>query len=282
MRILDNSEIGQKLESFHDSIYSNVHLGWIEPEKLCENNGSFWYDEVHGENYLIGILPNDSNLLWLHSFYASSHPKQYPLTGKLKSCFTSGTKSIYSFSTHAWFNALLEENGFRKCDEIIQMETEALKISDSDSDYYVSELTENDAETILVNCETSFPALWRLSSAELSLAIKASNYTRMIKKGDSVLAFLLADHEPEDCHIDRIAVSQDYQNRGLATALIKQLVLDMEDKGIYKFSVNTNHKNEAAVRFYKRLNFKITDDTSPVYHRFLYVSGQTLSGKERL
>ena len=162
------------------------------------------------------------------------------------------------------------------------METEALIISDSNSDYYVSELTENDAGSTLANCETSFPALWRLSSAELSLAIKASNYARMIKKGDSVLAFLLADHEPDDCHIDRIAVSQDYQNRGLASALIKQMATDMKDKGIYKFSVNTNHKNAAAVRFYKRLNFKITDDTIPVYHRFLYISGQNLSGKERL
>ena len=273
MRILDNSEIGQKLVFFHDSIYSNVHLGWIEPEKLCENNGSFWYDEVRREEYLIGILPNSSDLLWLHSFFSSSHPNHYPLTAKLKSCFSSGTKSIYSFSSHVWFSTLLEENGFRKCDEIIQMETETLEIPDIDFDYRISELTENDAENILGNCETSFPALWRLSSAELSLAINASNYTRMIKKGDTVQAYLLADLEPDDCHIDRIAVSQDYQNRGMATALIKQLAADMRDKGIFKFSVNTNDKNEAAIRFYKRLNFEITEDIIPVYHRFLHISG---------
>ena len=93
----------------------------------------------------------------------------------------------------------------------------------------------------------------------------------MIVNGNKAIAYLLADYESDNCHIERIAVSQDYQNQGVASSLIHQLIIDMESKGISKFSVNTNKNNSSAVSFYKKMNFAISGQIYPVYHRFLHI-----------
>lgn len=273
MRNIDKSELNQCLELFNNSVYTNSHLGWIELENLIPNNGSIWLDSIKNTKYLIAFLPNKSNLYWLHSFYATGRPEQYSFIEKIKTCFSSGTKSIYSISSHNWFNSLLEYNGFRKCDEIIQMETNNIHIKNSYANLQIEELFDDDIVNIYENCEFSFPSLWRLDPNELSIAIKGANYARKILKGNMVIAYLLADYESDNCHIERIAVAQNYQNKGLASALISQLITNMEAKHISKFSVNTNKNNIVAVNFYKTMNFDIYGQIYPVYHRFLHIHG---------
>ena len=271
MRIIDQSEVSQSIGLFDNSAYTNSHLGWIELENLISNHGSIWLDSIRNTKYLIAILPNKTNLYWLHSFYSTGRPESYPLTEKLKSCFSAGTMSVYTISSHNWFNSLLEYNGFRKCDEIIQMETADIHSNNIYTKFSFEVLTGNEIDNVYNHCESSFPSLWQLGKNELSIAINGANYARMIVNGNKAIAYLLADYESDNCHIERIAVSQDYQNQGVASSLIHQLIIDMESKCISKFSVNTNKNNSSAVSFYKKMNFAISGQIYPVYHRFLHI-----------
>ena len=129
------------------------------------------------------------------------------------------------------------------------------------------------AEAILSACEPSFPPLWRISPQEFEIAVKTSNYGKVIQKGRSILGYLLADITGDNCHIQRIAVRSAYQGKGIGSALIRQMVIDAQKMGISNFSLNTNRNNATAIRFYKKINYRTQGEVFPVYHRYIHATG---------
>ena len=67
----------------------------------------------------------------------------------------------------------------------------------------------------------------------------------------------------------RIAVHPDLQKRGLASAMVDQLIRYSTEKGISNFSVNTNKNDLPAIAFYTSLNLKKTGDVFPVFYKHI-------------
>ncbi len=254
---------------FQDSIYQNSHLGWLDLWELQTANGSIWLDTFRRNNYLIGFQPSSPSIVWLHSFFAEKIPGEYPLAKKIKELLPPGKHSVYTISSHSWFNKLLEKNSFHQSDEIVEMETAGINFSvhgDFDSDYTLSDvLSISDVET----CEAIFPPLWRLNGTETALAYKTSSYKLAISSDGQLIGCLLADFADDNCHIQRIAVFPEHQNRGAASLMLRQMVTDAKQSGIKSFSVNTNRNNANAVQFYEHLNFSIQGKHYPIYYRYL-------------
>ena len=266
------AEASQKEEFdslFEKSIYQNKHLGWLDLWSLADVGGTVRIDQFREKYFLLGIQPSGNHICWLHSFYASGDPEGYPLHERMKSCLPAGRHSVYSISSHNWYCNLLKKNGFTKCDEIIQMETAEIILPKNNFDIEPSDFSTSQTEEIRRFCEPSFPPLWRFSEEEFSLAVKTSNYKIVIKVGTKTAAYLLADISDDNCHIQRIAVSPEYQNLGAGSKLVHKMINDARSCGINNFSVNTNSNNKAACHFYKVMNFKILDEIFPVYHEYV-------------
>ena len=257
---------------FIDSIYTNSHLGWFDIWQITNNNGFILFEEEKSNHFLIALQPVTSSIYWLHSFYSSSSPKTYALSDKLKNNLPQGRHSIYTIASHKWYSDLLERNGFRISDEIIQLETTDISLPDISENLKVNEFPSEMVNAAWVNCEFGFPPLWRISKKELSLAHESSNYKRVITYSGNPIAYLLADINEEDCYIERLSVTPDFQKNGFATSLIAHMVKDCHKIGISRFLVNTNLNNKEAIRFYKRLNFRENGERLPVYHRFIYTA----------
>ena len=80
---------------------------------------------------------------------------------------------------------------------------------------------------------------------------------------------LPADITENNCHIMRIAIDPELQNRGLASALLKQMISHCTETGITNYSVNTNKNDLPAVAFYDSLNLKKTGDVFPVFYKYI-------------
>ncbi|MBQ6342983.1 MAG: GNAT family N-acetyltransferase [Anaerolineaceae bacterium] len=258
---------------FQNSIYTNNHLGWFDIWQILNNNGYILLDEEKAKHFLIALQPVTSDILWLHSFYVSSIPENYPLSDKLKNNLSSGRHSIYTIASHKWYSDLLKRNSFRVSDEIIQLETADITHPAIREDPKVSEFPADLANAAWENCESGFPPLWRISKKEFAFAHSSSNYRRMILQDGKPIAYLLADINNEDCYIERLLVSPDYQKKGFASSLVLRMIKDCHKIGISKFLVNTNANNTEAIRFYKNLNFRTNGERLPVYHRFIYTTG---------
>ena len=254
---------------FHKSVYTNSHLGWFDWWEIPRGNGSFWVDDS-SKGYFIALQRSGSDTLWLHDFYAASAPEGYPLAKTLRSVLPSGRHSVYTISSHNWFSNLLKENGFSASDEIIQLETEDIFLPSLSYDSEINPFDTDLAEMICNTVETAFPPLWRFSLNELLYAWKCSNYKRIACCNGQPAGYLLADIQDDNAHIERIAVSSVFHHTGIGSSLLNCMIRDCLSKGIGKFGVNTNRKNASAVSLYKKMNFRITGKTYPVFHRNIY------------
>ena len=254
---------------FQNSIYQNNHLGWLDLWDLPAANGSIYLDTVRHSNFLIGLQPSSTSIFWLHSFLADKIPGEYPLPKKIKELLQTGRHSVYTISSHSWFNKLLEKNSFHKCDEIVEMETTEINFSVHDN--FENNYTLSDALSIsdVEACEAIFPPLWRLNRAEADYAYSASSYKLAVLSNRRLIGCLLADFADDNCHIQRISVFPEHQNRGAASLMLRQMVADAKQSGIKNFSVNTNRNNANAVRFYEHLNFSVQGKRYPVYYRYI-------------
>lgn len=260
-------------ELFDCSIYANDHLGWIECWDLTEPFGKLFLDDNQKHQFLIALQYAGKSTVWLHSFYSTGTPVSYPLVNKLKKIMPPGRNSVYSISSHPWYSSLLERNGFKQADSIIQMETNNIARFTNAGPIPINDLEEVSNESIIQNCESAFPPVWRLNADELNLALETANYRKSIMENGKLIAYMLADISEDNCDIQRLAVSTEKQGAGYGSSLINNLISDCEKSGITQFSVNSNQKNEAAISFYRKLNFKAVENPFPVYYRSISASG---------
>lgn len=254
---------------FSDSIYQNTHLGWLDLWTLPGSGGSICLFDQGSPKFLIAIQSVSDSISWLHSFYCDRRPSDFDLIRPMKSILSSGKKSIYAISSHAWFSELLENNGFIKCDEIIQMETDGIILPPCAEPLHLQKLSIDDLSSILSDCETAFPPLWRLVSYELETAVKTADYAESVRNKDGISAYLLAEITDDNCHILRLATNTAYQRQGIASSMVNDMIRLCMKTDIHHFSVNTNKKNSAAVSFYHSLNFSQVGSVFPIYHRFI-------------
>ena len=264
------SEKGAVEALFSDSIYQNRHLGWLDLWDLPGIGGSVRLFGDKSFQCLIAVQPVADKVCWLHSFYCSSRPSpELYFIRALKTFFTEGTTSVFTISSHRWYSDLLERNGFKQCDEIIEYETDRIMIPHADVSQITSPLPDSMITSVMENCETAFPVLWRLSKKELETAFSDADYRQMIGDTDHIHAYIMADLSDRHCHILRLASNPGYQHQGFATGLVRRMVSDCEEKGITTFSVKKKKKNSAATDFYRALNFIQLEKVYPVYHRYL-------------
>ncbi|MBQ6517172.1 MAG: GNAT family N-acetyltransferase [Anaerolineaceae bacterium] len=254
---------------FRNSIYQNTHLGWLELWDLPSAGGNILIDRDNGRNFLIAIQPAEKGTVWLHSFYADSEPGDYPLVKKIKELSHGPHISLYAISSHQWFAGLLEQNIFRKSDEIVELETAEIRqpvhLYSSRSHAFSYAVSED----IIREFEQAFPPLWRLNSAEIHCACETSSYKLVLKEERKNIGCLLADFADGNCHIQRISVLPEFRNQGAASLMIRQMIKDAEKSGINHFSVNTNKNNTAAMQLYKHMNFMTQVKSFPVYYRYI-------------
>ena len=260
-----DSELVDRL--FSNSIYENRHLGWLDLWDLPEIGKNVFLDES-SSNKLLSFQPIAQDKLWLHTFLSDHDPSGYDLRLAIKQCEIADKTDIYTISSHNWYNALLIKNGFVKCDEIILLETDSIKLPEEHSHIPVTDFDTGQLENIYRFCESSFPTLWHQIPAEFIAAVKDNNYRKVVCKNGNIVGYLLADISEEDCHISRIAVNQSCQKRGIASALLAGMIKDCTDRGISCFSVNTNAKNKPALSLYHSLNLKQTGKNYPVYYKY--------------
>ena len=191
------------------------------------------------------------------------------LAAALKHCGLARPLSIYTISSHLWYSSLLKQNGFRENDEIIQLETADIRIPEKVPAVHSFPFPTERAEAVRKACEKAFPPLWRQNPAEFEKTCRISNYRRFISDEAGICGYLLADITEDNCHIMRIAIAPEQQNRRLASALISKLIRYSTEAGITHFSVNTNKNDDPAVALYSSLNFKKTGDIFPVFNKYI-------------
>jgi ribosomal-protein-alanine N-acetyltransferase len=73
--------------------------------------------------------------------------------------------------------------------------------------------------------------------------------------GCRVAAFCACWIVVDELHINTVAVAHEHRRRGLATALMRQILTEVADEGITRATLEVRRSNEAAQQLYARLGF---------------------------
>lgn len=110
---------------------------------------------------------------------------------------------------------------------------------------------------------------------------EVTNATRVyyvVLNEGKVVGYAGAWNTEGDYSIISVATDKNYRRQGIATKLIKRLILDAKEKNINALSLEVNEHNTGAIELYRRLGFIITNvrenyykDKASAYIMWLYL-----------
>ena len=93
------------------------------------------------------------------------------------------------------------------------------------------------------------------SPAVLSECLSSDYFVWVIGDLNRVMGFIVAKHNVDFWEILQIVIDQSYQRRGLASQLLKFLIMEARQKQIQKIELEVRASNFAAITLYEKMGF---------------------------
>jgi ribosomal protein S18 acetylase RimI-like enzyme len=84
----------------------------------------------------------------------------------------------------------------------------------------------------------------------------------VVLEGRVTRGFVIASLKEEGVHVHRIAVAREARGAGLGTRLLERVVESARRQGAERVTLRVSARNEAALRFYRRLGFSVYESVS--------------------
>ncbi len=169
--------------------------------------------------------------------------------------------------TQRWFEPILIEHGFSLMEHVVLLEW-----NDSISPQAprpggiaIRPMRADDLPQVVDVDGSAFEPLWRNSLDALSKAFSQAIYASVAEGASGVVGYQLSTGSPLGAHLARLAIRPEAQGRGLASALVGDLIRNIQPGGASRITVNTQASNAASLALYHRLGFHRTGEGYPVY-----------------
>ena len=136
-------------------------------------------------------------------------------------------------------------------------------------DWHLEAITPQDLCKILTIDHSAFNRPWHRKSFLEELACdNAYSYavrTQLADQGMEIIAYVFLRILLTEMHILRIAVAQEFQDRGVATWLLQQCFRLAKQKKVYSVYIEVRPTNKAAIALYRKSGFQLLG-TRPHYY----------------
>lgn len=112
---------------------------------------------------------------------------------------------------------------------------------------------------------TDVEAVSRIEQESFSMPWSAEEFARMLErpyslalvaeKEEEVVGFCVLTNLCNEGNIDNVAVDERFRGRGIAQALVAEMLRLGESKGVEAFTLEVRVSNAAAIRVYEKLGF---------------------------
>ncbi len=248
------------------------HLDWKHPTDWL---GSPFYWVLERNTRIMAVLacPKDQReITWLRLFTHVENFSAEEAWGilwenaklDLKKC---GNIQISAITLQSWMQTLLKQSGFVNDEQILMLSWEGEKAPDLvlPEGITIRLMTEADLPRIAMVDAEAFTPLWQNPLSILKQAYSHAVIATVAESKDGIVGYQISTDSPFGAHLARLAVHPQMQRRGVASALIGNLIAGLLTKEIAQISVNTQSKNERSLALYTKNGFKCTEEEYPVY-----------------
>jgi ribosomal-protein-alanine N-acetyltransferase len=118
----------------------------------------------------------------------------------------------------------------------------------------IRRLTYADLPQVIAVERRAFPTPWSLAMFVLELS-KPSGICLAARRGGRLAGYLVCSRYDTVWHIMNVAVDPDDRRTGIATAMLRELLVRVGDRGA-RFTLEVRRSNTAAIALYERFGFK--------------------------
>ncbi len=260
-----------------DLIYSEPrvhrHLDWRAP---LEWLGYSPYWVLQEDERIIATLacpPDPDSIAWIRLFVnaarlsASSawlslwNAARGELTGR-------GGVTVAAIAMQNWFDSLLLGSGFKLLQQIVLLERSNEKPGShfTPAGLTLRQMTLDDLPKVAEVDAAAFEPLWRNSLDALQEAFSQAAHASVAEDASRMVGYQLSTGNPLGAHLARLAVRPEAQGRGIASALVDDLILHVtQNEDASRITVNTQADNSASLALYRKMGFRRTGEQYPVY-----------------
>lgn len=255
----------------HDS---NIHrhLDWRSPLDWL-GSPNYWL--LADENRIHAALacPEDPpGVAWLRFFGHGPHlsgPEAWSaLWDTVRAdALRGGTTQIAAIVTKYWFQNFLFSQGFSFKQKIVLLELKQGNIQPLPiiKNIKVRPLQDADMQAVTEVDLSAFGWFWHNTYESLMRARRQSVYASVAEDGSGrVVGYQISTGNPLGAHLARLGVREEAQGRGVGTALMGDLLKNLEANRRSHLSVNTQADNQASLSLYKKIGFTLTGEYYPV------------------
>jgi ribosomal-protein-alanine N-acetyltransferase len=172
-----------------------------------------------------------------------------------------------AITTRQWFAPILRESGFVPEDRIVVLawQGKAGQPASLAAGQTLRAMRTEDLPAVEEVDAAAFGPLWRNSLPALTRALGQATYASVIEEDSGIVGYQLSTAGHLGVHLARLAVTPEFQRRGVATALVQDLKARTAADPDALLTVNTQSDNEASLDLYRRAGFHRTGEEYPVY-----------------
>ncbi len=254
-------------------VCAQQHLGW--------QHALTWlgYQPFLGlmrEGELSGVLacpPDEDGVTWLRLFAAARQSwigSVWTMLWPAARAWLEEKTTIEFVNTllvEPWLQGLLESSGFTAGTNVVVLAWEDLGvISEKRIDaIQPRSMREDDFLQVYEIDQVAFKRPWRNSLSQIERAFRASAIATVAELEGRVIAYQISTASSRGGHLARLAVEPGFQQHGIGSALVVDVLERFLDQGVVRVTVNTQEDNQASLELYRKLGFRRTDEEYAFY-----------------
>ena len=271
-RPAENKDKQRLANLIHFETRVHRHLDWRAPLDWIGSQPFLVAERRNQIQATLACPPDPPNIAWIRLFGAASEidPGQawdnlWPLA--LETLLSMGATTIAAISLQEWFRRLLLKSKFQLINQVILLEWKRgfLPQIDVPSDLMIRPLEIQDMPALEALDRAAFGPLWHNSSESLACAYRQAAIATVAEFEGEIVAYQISTATQMGGHLARLATHPNYQNLGIGSALLQDLLSQFVLRGAIRITVNTQQDNKASISLYEKTGFVRTGESYPVY-----------------
>lgn len=129
----------------------------------------------------------------------------------------------------------------------------------------ILKMNESHVEAIVELEKICFQNPWSVNSIAAELSNRLSTWLVAVENG-AVCGYVGSQSVLDSADMMNIAVHPEYRNRGIACALVSELIALLKNQNVISLMLEVRVSNESAINLYKKLGFEIVGKRPRYYH----------------
>ena len=256
VRQANSSDQKQLANLIHFGTLVHRHLDWRPPLEWIGHDPFLVLEE---DNRLVAALacpPDPPSVVWIRLFVANDEENLVESWTRLWSqalemISPDPDLQVAAIPLQNWLQRLLQASQFQTTTDVVMLIWDNGKIPPEQPSPEISirPMTIDDLPQVEVLDKTAFGSLWHNSRTSLEYAFKQAAIATIADIDGVIVGYQISTSMQMGGHLARLATHPQYQRQGIGYAILRDLLVQFQQRGAIRITVNTQEENLASVSY---------------------------------